>query len=132
MNFFDSSNAELHLTLSQMKSRIKAAKIKDSDFKMISSDSCEIVGSAAEPYRVTLSSCTCPDFKNNKKKQAPCLHIYRLASELNVLDLPVIDEAAKAAFDLEFSENLKIWKNAFLDGRITAERYASLLEAFSK
>jgi len=33
----------------------------------------------------TLESCTCPDFKERK---LPCKHMYRLASELGLIELP--------------------------------------------
>lgn len=41
-----------------------------------------VQGSAAEPYTVTLDSCTCKDFENNKQ---PCKHMYLLALELGLL-----------------------------------------------
>lgn len=36
-------------------------------------------------YRTTLVSCTCPDFKERK---LPCKHMYRLASEFGLIELP--------------------------------------------
>lgn len=40
------------------------------------------IGTSSKPYRTTLCSCTCPDFK---KRKAPCKHMYYLANELNLL-----------------------------------------------
>lgn len=44
------------------------------------------VGGKGEKYLTTLASCTCPDFKERK---VPCKHMYRLASELKMPNLPV-------------------------------------------
>ncbi len=43
------------------------------------------VGGKGEKYLTTLSSCTCPDFKERK---VPCKHMYRLASEMKMQNLP--------------------------------------------
>ena len=42
-------------------------------------------GSGKNPYQTSLSSCTCSDFTHRK---LPCKHIYRLAMELGIIDLP--------------------------------------------
>ena len=42
-------------------------------------------GSGKNPYQTSLSSCTCSDFTHRK---LPCKHIYRLAMELSIIDLP--------------------------------------------
>lgn len=36
-------------------------------------------------YRTTLSRCSCRDFK---KRGVPCEHMYRLAGELDIIELP--------------------------------------------
>ena len=47
---------------------------------------CSILGSGKLPYHVTLSSCTCDDFH---RRGLPCKHIYRLAAELKLIDIPL-------------------------------------------
>ena len=42
-------------------------------------------GSGKVPYSTSLFSCTCNDFTRRK---LPCKHIYRLAMELGIIDLP--------------------------------------------
>lgn len=42
-------------------------------------------GSGKNPYQTSLASCTCNDFVRRK---LPCKHIYRLAMELGIIDLP--------------------------------------------
>lgn len=45
-----------------------------------------VVGASGEkPYTVTLTSCTCQDFK---KRGLPCKHMYFLAHRLGLLELP--------------------------------------------
>jgi len=130
MRFFNNPNDELHLTPAQLKSRIAAKKIKASDITMNADHSCDISGSSPEPYHVTLDSCTCQDFQYNKKTAAPCKHIYRLASELGVMDLPKPDPAGKKEINAHIPEELQRWKTAFLSGSISPERYLKLLDAF--
>lgn len=43
------------------------------------------VGGRGEKYRTTLISCTCPDFK---EREVPCKHMYKLASDLGIRELP--------------------------------------------
>lgn len=133
MKFFDTQNDEMHLTLKQMKSRINSVKnIKASEITMTSDTTCDILGSGAEPYHVTLDSCTCPDFIKNKRKKAPCLHIYRLASILGVYDFPEISESGKQAVDAQIPSEIQRWKKEFLSGNITPERYVNILDALAK
>lgn len=58
-------------------------KSKKADLKPLTIDLenrvCTIQGSGKEPYYVSLDSCTCSDFT---RRNLPCKHIYRLASEL--------------------------------------------------
>lgn len=42
-------------------------------------------GSGAVPYHTSLSYCTCSGFARTK---LPCKHVYRLAMELGIIDLP--------------------------------------------
>lgn len=42
-------------------------------------------GKGGEKYSTRLTSCTCPDFK---ERGVPCKHIYKLASELEIRELP--------------------------------------------
>lgn len=44
----------------------------------------EFSGSGKEPYQTSLARCTCAAFKGH----APCKHIYRLAMEIGIIDLP--------------------------------------------
>lgn len=43
----------------------------------------QFVGS--KTYKTTLSSCSCPDFR---KRRIPCKHMYKLASDLDLVQLP--------------------------------------------
>ena len=44
-----------------------------------------MVGSTGKTYTVSLTSCTCPDFK---ERGLPCKHIYFLAHKLGLQELP--------------------------------------------
>lgn len=49
-------------------------------------------GKQGKPYRTTLISCTCPDFKERK---LPCKHMYKLAQSLELIDLAELEENRK-------------------------------------
>lgn len=53
-----------------------------------------IIGSTGQQYKVSLSSCTCPDFQH---RHHPCKHMYRLAIELGLL----IENAEERTFALK-------------------------------
>ena len=90
----------VHASPDQLK-RIKSAQSADvtPDSIDVAAQSCAIKGSGKKPYTVTLSSCTCNDFS---RRHLPCKHIYRLAAELGLIDLPVKSGASKGnQFTLE-------------------------------
>ena len=90
----------VHSSPDQLK-RIKSAQSADvtPDSIDVAAQSCTIKGSGKKPYTVTLSSCTCNDFS---RRHLPCKHIYRLAAELGLIDLPVKSGASKGnQFTLE-------------------------------
>ncbi|CUQ03091.1 SWIM zinc finger family protein [Anaerotruncus colihominis] len=49
-------------------------------------------GKQGKPYRTTLISCTCPDFKERK---LPCKHMYKLAQSLELIDLAELEEKSE-------------------------------------
>lgn len=123
---------EIHNEISQVKSRVAAKKIKSSDITMNADNSCFISGSGSEPYHVTLSSCQCQDFAVNKKRERPCKHIYRLASELGMFDLlPEKNPSGAASVQEEIQNDLEKWQREFLCGNISAEKYVKIADALS-
>lgn len=132
MKFLESQNDEMHLSPAQVKSRIAAGKIKASDIAVNSDGSYDIQGSGAEPYHASLTSCSCPDFQINKRRQAPCKHIYRIAMDQNLIAFPKMDPALKKEIDAQIPEELEKWKQAFLSGGIKPEKYVAIVEALTK
>lgn len=59
-----------------------------------SSQTAVFYGSGKAPYETSLSTCTCNDFTRRK---LPCKHIYRLAMELGIIDLPYKTGESKGA-----------------------------------
>ena len=64
----------------------RATWISSQSIKM-NDDFCYISGTQPQPYIVTLSSCTCPDFQNRKNANFnyPCKHMCRLAIENGII-----------------------------------------------
>lgn len=130
MDFSNYWDPAIHNELSQIKSRINASKIKDSDITINQDCSCDISGSGAEPYHVTLSSCNCQDFIVNKKGKRPCKHIYCLASKLGMYDLlPKKNHTETGSVQEEIRRELAHWEQQFLSGNISAEKYVKIVDA---
>lgn len=88
------------------------------------------LGSSEFPYEVSLESCTCEIFKKTHK---PCKHIYRLASELGLLEeLPKTDRAAAKAFKESIPSEIKRFEDLYFSGAISAEKYADIVKALKK
>lgn len=72
---------------------------------------CYIFGTQPQPYIVTLSSCTCPDFQNrqNANFDYPCKHMCRLAIENGIITAHIHTDTEieeKAIQDAKEAEDL--------------------------
>ena len=76
---------------------------------------------------VSLSECDCIDFL---RRNLPCKHIYRLALELEVVEIPVYDKKAAAFFD--FQAEIDHFYKLYLLGIVTGEQYAKIGEILQK
>ncbi|MFZ1218776.1 MAG: SWIM zinc finger family protein [Chthoniobacterales bacterium] len=54
-----------------------------------------------QTHTATLTSCDCVDFSRQKNVCKPCMHIYRLAAELGLIQLEHMDHALANRLDLE-------------------------------
>lgn len=126
---FGSWDNDTHKNIEQLKRIIGAQKIKDKDVTVDeNSQSCEVVGSAKEPYKATLNECTCPDFAIKRK---PCKHIYCLAMRLGYIDgLPVCDKETRKQFDSE--AEIKRFYEMYEAGAISGEKFVKVCEALQK
>lgn len=126
---FGSWDNDTHKNFEQFKRIVSAQKIKDKDVTVDeNAQSCEVVGSAKEPYKATLDTCTCPDFALKKK---PCKHIYCLAMRLGYIDgLPVCDKETRKRFDSE--AEIKRFYEMFETGAISGEKFIKVCEALQK
>lgn len=84
---FGSWDKTIHEDEEQLK-RISTAKKADTTPANIdhSNKTAEFKGSGKKPYITTLDSCSCGDFI---KRRLPCKHIYRLALELEGIDVKI-------------------------------------------
>lgn len=112
--------------------RISAAqKIKDS--AVLSEDltpgqeSAVIQGSAADPYQVTLESCTCPDFH---RTGAPCKHMYKLMLDAGLLTLPVLKKKKDRTFDPV--AEIKRYRDLYTAGEIDGDVYTKVCSVLEK
>ena len=104
----------------------KDKKLK-SAFLELSEDHATIQGSGADPYHVTLDSCTCSDFVH---RHQPCKHIFAFADQLGLLaDFPEYKKG-KTGFDKDLETEK--YKKLFLDGRMKAEDYVKLCKILEK
>ena len=91
---FEKWPSDLHADFNQVKRIVSAQEKKLArSVVSVSKHPARIViqGSGKDPYVATLTECTCPDFGH---RHLPCKHIYRLAMELDLLNLPHYNAAA--------------------------------------
>lgn len=123
MNNWGNWPDELHIEYEQVQ-RIESAKEKKITKGILKLNKevpyIVIQGSGSEPYTATLRECNCFDFSS---RQRPCKHIYRLAMELELLELPektqYIDRQAEA----------DRYKQLYTEGKIPGSLYVALCKA---
>ena len=95
-------DSSIHSLPEQVKRRLNGEKIKaDAITVNVEDQTAVVVGSDPEPYRVSLSECSCFDFAS---RVWPCKHIYRLAE-------------------------IERWRQEFLAGNISAKKYVKIADA---
>jgi hypothetical protein len=77
-------------------------------------------------YDVTLDSCTCFDFAT---RGLPCKHIYRLAYELGLLELPKTNRKAAKEFKENIPNEIEKCKELYLNGAISVDKFSKLVNA---
>ncbi len=127
--FFTDNNASIHWELPQLKSQREALTMKESAITWISEDEFQYNGHGKDPYVVSIGRCTCQDFLQNKKGQAPCKHIYWLAMKKGLFSLPELSEERQEEAEIEIAARLEHWKQVYLSGGISISRYIAILEA---
>lgn len=121
-------DSSIHSLPEQVKRRLNGEKIKaDAITVNVEDQTAVVIGSDPEPYRVSLSECSCFDFAS---REWPCKHIYRLASELGMLeDWPKVSRSgSKAALEAAQAE-IEQWRQQFLAGNISAKKYVKIADA---
>lgn len=85
----------------------------------------KISGSKGSEYAVSLSGCTCSDFRF---RSLPCKHMLRLALELNLpLNVPLFDPSAAAEYDVE--EDISRLESRWRNGQLTTEALSKCVDA---
>lgn len=132
MSFFTAENRDMHLKIDQIKSQVKAvSEIKPSNFTVNRDGSYDFFGKSGT-YHADISRCSCPDFLKNKKGIAPCKHIYRIAIDSGLFEMPKRDKSAENKLKEIVPEELQKWKEAYLSGAIKAEKYILILQALEE
>lgn len=123
---FGNWDEALHRELEQINKRENALKVVLKDVNP-DAGTALVDGSGKEPYEVSLENCTCISFI---QKNRPCKHMYRLATELGLIEEPPKKnrEAAKA-FKESLPSEIKRFEELYFSGAITAEKYAAIVKA---
>ena len=120
--------SSMHTEFEQVK-RIEAGKKLKKKIVSLDPDAQLLVvsGSAAEPYRCNLESCTCADFAI---RHLPCKHIYCLADELGLLaDLP---KYKKGSGSFDPAAELERYRSLYESGQISADAYVKVCGPLAK
>lgn len=128
MNCFEKWDASISSEPDQVKRRLNGEKIKPEAISLdAASGSAVIIGSDPEPYRVTLSGCSCFDFAS---RGLPCKHMYRLADELGLSDpWPKVSRKGQAAALDAAPAEVERWRGEFLAGNISAKKFVKIADA---
>ena len=121
-------DSSIHSLPEQVKRRLNGEKIKaDAITVNVEEQTAVVVGSDPEPYRVSLSECSCFDYAS---RELPCKHIYRLASELGMLeDWPKVSRSGSKAALEDAQAEIERWRQEFLAGNISAKKYVKIADA---
>lgn len=130
-SFFSEENKELHYDYNQVKRIESAKKLKDEQVLeedlTPGNEHALIQGSNAEPYHVTLNDCTCVDFAAHKK---PCKHMYRLALDAGILELPTCKK--KSSRNIDTKAEIEHYKQLYIHGDIDGPSYAKICSVLAK
>lgn len=85
-----------HTDSEQIKRQNRACKKELTPLQINESDNSAVFKGSSSKYLTTLSNCNCRDFILRK---LPCKHMYRLAYELHLFNLP--DEVTSEKIDLD-------------------------------
>lgn len=121
-------DSSIHSLPEQVKRRLNGEKIKaDAITVNVEEQTAVVVGSDPESYRVSLSECSCFDYAS---RELPCKHIYRLASELGMLeDWPKVSRSGSKAALEDAQAEIERWRQEFLAGNISAKKYVKIADA---
>lgn len=106
--------------------KIKDAAVLSEDLRP-GSEAAVIQGSAADPYHVTLTSCTCPDFARTGK---PCKHMYKLAIDCGALVTPKLKKKSERRFNAQ--AELERYKDLYTAGEIDGDVYSKIGSVLAK
>jgi hypothetical protein len=117
---------DIHKDVEQVKRIDSAMGISPADVTVdTKNETAVIVGSF--PYEVSLVHCTCEDFS---RRNLPCKHIYRLASELGYLTgLPQPNRKAAKAFKESIPSEIKRFEALYEAGAISGKKYVAIVKA---
>lgn len=122
--FFNKKKTDdsLHIDPNQLKRQISACTKKITPISVdTESNEGTFKGSSSKPYLTSLETCSCIDFNRRK---LPCKHMYRLAFELGLFDLPgevktsnVVTFSSSKAVDVILDKDTgEIFENINKDG----------------
>jgi predicted nucleic acid-binding Zn finger protein len=122
---WDNSIHEHYEQLKRFSTALKGTLLDSCDCE---NESAVFIGSRNSTYNTTLNSCTCGDFL---KRRLPCKHIYSLAITLGYAkDMLIFNKEAMNNFNIE--GEITRFRNFYMSGAISAEKFAKIAEALSK
>jgi hypothetical protein len=129
--FFTDENRDLHYDYNQVKRIESAKKLKEEqivdEVLTPGQEHALIQGSEPEPYHVTLNACSCIDFSAHKK---PCKHMYRLALDAGILELPACKK--KSSRNIDTKAEIEHYKQLYIQGDIDGPSYVKICSTLAK
>lgn len=117
----------LHNEIEQLKRINSSLEIKNENVTLHSESETAVIMGRDGTYNVSLNECTCTDFSI---RNAPCKHMYKLASELGyVIKLPIIDKNATKVFETSLPEEISRYKVLYEQGAISLKKFLKIVNA---
>lgn len=124
---FGNWNEAIHEDVDQIKRLGSAVKIKEDTVELSDDgESALMYGRTGGEYHVWLDECECYDFAVHQK---PCKHIYRLAIELGLIELPKIKKVNKKEFEQAIATEIDRYREIYLNGGMSLDKFVKICTA---
>ncbi len=123
---FGNWEENVHTDYEQIKRIAFSQRITSENVTVDTQKETAVITGRDGTYDVSLNHCTCYDFDS---RQLPCKHIYRLASDLGLLEMPKPSRKAAKEFKDHVQDDVDHYKELYFNGAISIEKFNKIVNA---